>query len=224
MRIFRPILSDKLNQVFGESKACIDDRGKVTAKVNDKCISGSQSLYEKLGLKAHNGYDHRTWYGEPVYHSAEFNGWMKTEVDSAGGIGVDVVSNEPILKCTEPNCNEIHYIKIRYWHGKEVIGFDRKEIREGDMIMLADNTGLSSGTHLHWSPKWCNKEGRGIHRNNGYYGAFDVTPYYDNEFVLIVKAIRIEVLNITHLVRIIIDAIFRWLNGQKVGSIGVKNL
>lgn len=222
MRVFRPVLTNVLTQGFGESRACVDKLGKVSVKVNNVCPANSFNLYEKMGLKGHNGYDNRTWYREPVYHSAEFDGWMKTEVDMAGGIGVDIVSKAPLLQCTESNCDQTHYIKMRYWHGKEIKGFNSKEVKEGDLIMLADNTGLSSGDHLHWAIKWCDEKGNGLHKDNGYYGAFDQTPYYENEFVLIVKAIKIEAINAIHLARILIDAVVRYLRGFKVGAIGIK--
>ena len=230
MLVLRPLKTNRLSQGWGESKACIYPNRVIVGKVNDVCPTGSQDLYRSIGLKSHNGFDNVAWYGEPIYHSADFNGWIKTEVDRAGGIGIDVVSNEPVLKCTEPNCDEIHFVKIRYWHGKEVIGHDGQKVLMGQMIMLADNTGLSSSTHLHWSPKWCDKDGRGLHRNNGFYGAFSVVPYYKNTFItdylknqaeLKLIEYRIEEVQLT-LIQILTKFIFilqEQIRKLKIGSI-----
>lgn len=126
-----------------------------------------------MGLKGHNGYDMPAIRGEAIYHCANFDGWMKTERDLNGGIGVDVISNDPIL-----NGN---HVKVRYWHLKTPIGWDEKKIQMGDVIGLANSTGLSSGDHLHWAVKQCDEKGKTLNPNNGYYGAFDQTPYYDND-------------------------------------------
>jgi hypothetical protein len=141
-------------------------------------------------MRGHNGIDHHAIHGESVVHGATFDGWMKIEKDKQGGIGVDVVSKSPVFfkGYPPPGLTPVAtyekgftaYVKIRYWHLKTAIGWDGKEVTYGTIIGLADNTGASSGDHLHWSPKWCDKNGKGIHTDNGYAGAFDPTPYYEN--------------------------------------------
>jgi murein DD-endopeptidase MepM/ murein hydrolase activator NlpD len=130
-----------------------------------------------MGLKGHTGIDMPAIHGETVYHAATYDGWMKIEKDQQGGIGVDVVSNEPVkLKDGTES-----YVKLRYWHLKSAIGWDKKPVVYGQPIALADNTGASSGDHLHWAPKRCTKEGITLNNGNGYGGAFDPMPYYTNE-------------------------------------------
>jgi hypothetical protein len=116
---------------------------------------------------------------------------MKTEYDNRGGIGVDVVSNEPLFFKGEPP-REIrdtavrvpngytHHVKMRYWHLKAPVGHDGKQVLSGDVVGLAGNTGASSGPHLHFAPKWCMADGRSVANDNGYYGAFDPGPYYNH--------------------------------------------
>ena len=179
--IHRCVNSDTETQSFYDSKACARTDPskrlaypiKVIGKVNNTCPIGYGDFYNLMGMKAHGGIDRACYYREPVYFDADYEGWMKTEVDNAGGIGVDVVSNEPLIQCTEPNCNDKHYIKRRYWHLERVIGYDGKKIKRGDAIGLGDSTGASSGNHVHEGTKWCTKEGRGLHRNNGYFGNFN---------------------------------------------------
>ena len=184
LQLFRPIKTDLISQRFGESKACINSESKIVGKKDNECPQGYEDFYKSIGLKSHNGLDLASWYGEPVYHSANFDGWMRTEIDFGGGIGVDIVSNEPILQCTELDCLGKHYIKARYWHGLDVEGYDKMKVETGDPIMYSDSTGASSGNHVHFAIKWCKEGGQGIHIDNGYYGSFSPEPYYTNEFVL----------------------------------------
>ena len=174
--IHRPIRSSKISQGWGENKACVGAAGKISSTKSGTCPVGTTPFYQSVGLRGHNGLDLPAIHGEPVLHGATYDGWMKIEKDEQGGIGVDVVSNEP-LKVGE----KTSYVKMRYWHLKTPIGWDKKPVRYGQMIGLADNTGASSGDHLHWSPKWCDKHGNSIEQSNGYFGAFDPTPYYTHD-------------------------------------------
>jgi len=190
LKIYRAVRPNVLTQGWAENLACTktDANGKAirpfkirTARSDGSCNAGYTKFYPAIGMKGHNGYDLALPHGEPIYHSGDYNGWMKTEVDSSGGIGVDIVSNEEILR---DNTSEASHIKLRYWHLKSVVGWDGKKISPGDLIGYGDNTGASSGNHLHFGLKWCNKEGKGTHTNNGYYGALDLTEFYENKFVV----------------------------------------
>lgn len=127
--------------------------------------------YPSVGMEGHNGLDFAAWHGEPIYHCATFDGTMYTEKDNAGGIGVNVISNDPVL-------NGKH-IKLKYWHLKAPVGHDGKVVKLGEQIGIADNTGASSGDHLHFGAKLCDKDGNNLEMGNGYYGAFDPLPYMD---------------------------------------------
>jgi murein DD-endopeptidase MepM/ murein hydrolase activator NlpD len=147
-------------------------------------------------MAGHNGMDIPAILGEEVYHAATYDGWWHTEVDSAGGIGVDVVSNEPLF-FPFPIPTELintavpytqygvagftHHVKMRYWHLYAPVGFNKKQVTCGTVVGQAGNTGASSGPHLHFAPKWCLPTGEGVASNNGYTGAFDPTPYYNHE-------------------------------------------
>lgn len=194
LEIYRPLLSKKISQHFGDNQACLRKDGTIYS-VKDKCPG--LSFYESIGMKGHSGIDIPAFVGEDVYHGATFDGWWRTEVDKEGGIGVDVVSNEPLffpfpiptelINTAVPYEQDgvfgfLHYVKMRYWHLKTPIGFNKKPITCGMVIGLAGNTGASSGPHLHFAPKWCIADGRGVAGNNGYTGAFDPTPYYTHDY------------------------------------------
>lgn len=152
---------------------------------------GYVKLYPTLGLKGHNGWDMSCWHGEPLYHSADWAGTMKTEVDRNGGIGVDVISKEPVFSYKG---QQVH-AKLRYWHLKSVVGWDGKDVREGDLIGYGDTTGVSSGDHLHWGLKPCFKDGSNVDGGNGFYGAIDPAPYFVNMFVLDVVKEKKQILS-----------------------------
>lgn len=196
LQLYRPVKTNKLNQAWGENSTCVkvDNQGKIVrpsvviAKPSLTCPVGYADMYKLSGLLGHNGQDWKAYHGEPVYHAGNFLGWLKTEHDLSGGLGVDVISNEPLLLC--PVCNILHNVKLRVWHGLKPIGHDGKQISMGDLIMLADNSGDSSGDHVHYAPKWCDTKGMSLHTDNGYFGCFDPTPYFTNTFVLDIIGVR----------------------------------
>ena len=193
MKIYREVKSNYLSQRFGENKACarVKENGapftpfQVKTRIGNVCPVGYVGFYQLIGMKGHNGDDYPVWYGEPVHFSCDYEGWLRSEIDSSGGIGVDIVSDVPLLACTE-GCpaGTIHYIKRRHWHLKEAVGFDKKPIKIGDLIGRGGSTGASSGNHLHRSSKWCDKEGNGLHSDNGFQGCFDDSRFQVDEFVL----------------------------------------
>lgn len=190
MKTFRPVKTNKQTQKFGDSLACIavNEYGLpirpfkvLPGTYPNMCPIGSTKFYPAIGLQGHNGDDFACWYREPVYHDSEFDGWVQTGVDQDGGVGVDIVSYEPLMDCSE--CGQKHYVKRRYWHFYRVTVHDGQRVRVGDQIGEGDSTGASSGNHVHAAWKWCNKDGSGIHEGNGYFGAF-TCPGFMNEFVL----------------------------------------
>lgn len=175
MKIYRPLKSNHLFQSFGESKACIGG-SKIVPKVHGACPKGFLSFYEFMGLDGHSGYDYGCRHGEPIYHSGDFEGIAKTELDSAGGIGVDIISKVPIL--------DGNHAKLRYWHLKETKVNDGDTVVEGQLIGLGNSTGASSADHLHFGLKPCDESGSPVFKENGYKGSIDFSEYFTNKFVL----------------------------------------
>lgn len=197
MKIFRPVKSNYKSQEFGQNEACaivhLNGRPyfpyRIVGKIAGVCPIATKPFYQLIGMKGHNGVDWPTWFKEPVYFDTDYEGWMKTEVDFSGGVGVDVVSKDPILQCTEPGCDKKHYIKRRFWHLHSPVGYDKKPVIRGQLIGYSDSTGASTGHHVHAGTKWCDKNGNGLHKNNGYYGAFNDKRYRDDS-VFVVDYVR----------------------------------
>lgn len=140
--------------------------------------------YQEIGLPGHNGIDFMASHGTPLY--ASHDGKAYYEVDSKGGHGVVIVS-EPVY---EHNKKKV-CIKTIYWH---MVDSDKEsqyaspieghfpenpvQVKRGDLIGYADNTGFSSGDHLHFGLKILDRVGNTLNYKNGFFGAIDPRPYF----------------------------------------------
>ena len=185
MKIYRPLKTNWRTQEFGANLACVktNDYGvpirpfEVIKGIYPQfCPENSTKFYPALGYLGHNGVDLACYYAEPIYHSGDFEGYMKTEIDPDGGIGVDVFADK--------EDSQGRRFKLRYWHLKSVVGFDNKPIKPGDLIGYGDSTGASSGNHLHFSLKEVDAFDKTLNKTNGYAGAVDMAPYFVDEFIL----------------------------------------
>ena len=220
MKIYRGVRSNVLTQPFGVNRAFVKLGTNgipirpfiVSGSLNGKCPEGYIPFYKALKMKGHNGIDFATWRSEPVYHCADFDGWIRTEIDGDGGIGIDIISLEPLLVCKETGKKE--YIKMRYWHGlknqwhgqdiptfRHITLYKDFVVKMGEIVALSNNSGASSGNHLHKGLKWCDKNGNGIQGGNGYRGAIDINDMFENKFVLDVVQVKTEALSVIQLAR-----------------------
>ena len=152
MKLYFDLRINKLTQKFGENKL---------------------PIYKEWGLKGHNGLDLRYYHSELIAWPCNLEGKViRTEIDSSGGIGVDVLVND----------NGFYY-KLRFWHLK---AWDRAvgdKIETGQLFTRADNTGVSTGSHLHFGLKPVEfEQGRWVNKlqNNLYFGAIDPMPFVIN--------------------------------------------
>lgn len=148
-------------------------------KVNQGFGENANSFYKQLGMKGHNGIDLYAPDGTPI--RASHDGIVIfTGEDGSGGLGVVVRTEEKYpYKDTEV------YFKTIYWHIKKdtfkVKAGDR--VKVGQLLALADNTGMSTGSHLHFGLKPVNKgvhdwEWFNVEADNGYTGNIDPAPYW----------------------------------------------
>lgn len=144
-----------------------------------ECHPNVCAKYHEFGLKGHNGEDLYAATGDIV--RAAHDG----EVTFAGEDGA---SGQLIVIRTLEKFQygmEGAYFKTLYVHLKKgsfrVKAGDK--VKTGDIIALANNTGFSTGSHLHFGLKpvkkgekawqWDNAE-----NDNGYRGAIDPAPYW----------------------------------------------
>lgn len=140
-------------------------------------------LYQSLGLEGHNGFDFQVRCKDSqVLHGGQcetiycnVTGVELTVVyiqkDDKGGFGI--------------NAQDEKGNKFCWWHF-DMISPEIKvgsKLTFGQELGIAGNTGMSTGAHLHFGyyPATANK-------NNGYGGAEDPMPFYDNRFCLDIKS------------------------------------
>ena len=155
-------------------------------KINQEFGKNFNTFYTEMGMKGHNGIDFYALDSTEVY--ATHDGRVTfTGYDGAGGLGVVIRTTEKFdYYNTDTGKLEPSYFKTIYWHLKKdtikVTG--GQTVKAGDLIALADNTGRSTGAHLHFGLKpiqkgenawtWYNLE-----PSNGYSGAIDPMPYFE---------------------------------------------
>lgn len=152
--------------------------------VNQSFGQNATDIYGKAGMKGHSGIDFYAPHGTPIY--ATHDGYAQYQIGNDKGHGVIVVTDKKYdYKDTEV------YFKTVSWH---LVDFTREpqykspiadktgfvKVKTGDLIGYADNTGNSTGSHLHFELKPVEGEfgfWRNIEQSNGYYGAIDPKPY-----------------------------------------------
>lgn len=152
-------------------------------KITQRFGNSNPTLYGTMG---HNGLDMRTYHGEPVY--ASHDGLASYQVDDKGGHGVVIITDKEY-----DYDGGVSFMKTIYWHLCDPLkepkfaspladktGFTK--VKCGDLIGYADNTGHSTGDHLHFGLKPVAKDESwgswyNLAQNNGYYGAIDPQPY-----------------------------------------------
>lgn len=134
---FQPLSPFIITQKFAENKACVDiaTGTKVITCDGTKPPKGYKSLY---GPGGHKGIDLRATHGQPVYNACR---GIVNAIDTNPKTGLDVkVLSEVGGK--------------KYLHVYEhLLGYQPKvgdSVKTGDLIGWADNTGYSSGDHLHF--------------------------------------------------------------------------
>ena len=184
----------RVHQKFGENTACLTSDKKVVVKVNGVCPAGTKDLYASFGMKGHNGEDLLATDSQKVYCSQDGT-VVEIETELSRGLGIGIITDQKYVLGESGE----YYMKCRYWHLK---GFNVKigdTIKVGQVIGYADNTGYSSGTHLHFEikPVEYNSDGTyyNVFQNNGYYGTIDPASYwnkfYSQDFWLIYKLIEL---------------------------------
>lgn len=167
-------------------------------------VNGAYYQANGINIQGHNGLDLQAYHGQPVY--AAHDGLAFYEVDAQGGNGVVIVTNQ-----TYDYNGGQSYFKSIYWHltdhekepkyTSQVYTLQQQgagssigvQVKQGQQIGWADNTGFSAGDHLHFGLKPvvpgthpANGDAPDIVGayvnvvpNNGYLGAIDPTPYLD---------------------------------------------
>lgn len=133
--IYQPVEPFIINQKFGENSACVNDDLNVITCDGNNPPEGYRSLY---GPEGHRGLDLRAYHGQPVFAARD---GIVTYIDTNIRTGLDVRITSSI------DGKQITHI---YEH---LLGYQHKVgdvVKTGQVIGWADNTGYSSGDHLHF--------------------------------------------------------------------------
>lgn len=151
-----------------------------------------QSLldYSKLGLKGHNGEDYAANTGTGVYAVADgvvsfsVNTFAENDKSGYGNMVCQLV----------PTGNINQYYDVIYAHLLSTTVKQGDEVKAGQLIGLVNNTGFSTGPHLHFGLRAVEKRAPNIGEvsrtylndlytlldyNNGYFGYIDPRPLFD---------------------------------------------
>ena len=121
--------------------------------------------YAKYGLAGHNGIDFAPrpkGRRAPCY--APHEGYVQVLDDGNVGYGKHVII------ISEPYNREGHRKHSTLAHLASFNVVNGQWIGTSDLIGIIGNTGDSSGPHLHWTPRKCERNGGIIDYNNGLKG------------------------------------------------------
>lgn len=146
-------------------------------KINQR-FGNVAPMYTKIGLKGHNGIDYYAPDGTPVM-AAHDGTIVYAGLDGSNGNLLVIMSD-----AMYDHDGGQAFVKTLYGHlktGKIFVTVGVK-VKAGQVIAHADNTGMSTGSHLHFGMKWVEKGEENwlfwnINQDNGYNGASDPAPY-----------------------------------------------
>ena len=145
-----------------------------TQAFNDSCCRAS---YAKFGMQGHNGID----YGLPT----------GTKVVAAHN-GTVYVGNEPGGYGNYIFITGDGYESV-YGHLQKPLVSTGQRVTEGQEIALSNNTGNSSGPHLHFGVRPI-----GHNRNNGFLGYIDPLPLFNVQGGSMATKVTKETLRMIH--------------------------
>lgn len=153
----------------------------IPLKTTTQIFGVNPQLYVQFGIKAHNGVDYALESDRKIFatHDGEV---VYAGIDNNEGKGIVIRTIEQF----EYNGGSA-YFKTIYWHLESFNVKIGDKVKAGDFIGIGDNTGFSTGNHLHFGLKpqalnennwtWWN-----IEQNNGYAGAINPYPYFNGYY------------------------------------------
>ena len=121
------------------------------------------TYYSQFGFNGHEGTDWGTPNGTPVL--APFDGIVLRDTDSAkeDNYGIKVVLWDPVQKCAAWFCHlQSNSVNLG------------EKVKKGQIIGLSNNTGNTSGPHLHVNFCETDVNGNRLNTDNGYKGFLDI--------------------------------------------------
>ena len=147
------------------------------------------TAYEQFGFELHNGVDARPWYSDaqlrsyyPVYCPVDgFTVWKVDYQPNGGGNEVWLISDNE-YQMFDKKCRAL----LVLCHGKKVLVKAGDKLSVGDLLMIGDNTGFSTGTHTHIGLYRVDYNGAMMHDldTNGASDSFDPSLFFTKKFAV----------------------------------------
>lgn len=128
-------------------------------------------IYKQFGLAGHNGLDIGTPTGTKLYAMLPGTYHLLSDLRSGKWYGYGAAWRM-VTAATKAGLRQEWTFAHLQNRKKE---FDNKVVKEGTLIAECDNTGFSTGPHLHIGLRIL-KNGQIQNYNNGYKGAIDPLP------------------------------------------------
>jgi len=163
---------------------------------------------DQLGMDGHNGIDVQAYRGQEVRAAHDGTVTFAGE-DGSAGYGV-VIRTDKLYEYK----NGLSYFKSIFWHLKSdgIMVRAGQKVKIGDVIGLANSTGMSTGDHLHFGLKpiyqgeadwqWANQE-----QDNGYKGAIDPAPYLRGVYADTIQSIISKIALLTTLIQRYVESL-----------------
>ena len=190
-----PIDPRHINQKFGENNACVslDGQNRVITCDGNNPPPGFKSLY---GSSGHLGLDLRAYHGQEVYCAQE---GIVYNIDTNPKSGLDV----KILSTV--GGRQLMHI---YEH---LLGYQVKvgdKVKTGQLIGWADNTGYSSGDHLHFEVK--------ERIGDGPYVSIDPLPIMSDMFAKDVLKLNDSIKYLSEQIALLADRLADWIRNRNI--------
>jgi murein DD-endopeptidase MepM/ murein hydrolase activator NlpD len=137
--------------------------------------------YAQFGLTGHNGIDTTFDRGEKIYYVCDGKVYATQTDAENGGYGNTVYQLSNIFKVDGVE----FYMKITYGHLESFVGKANQQVKQGDYLGRGDNTGISTGDHMHITVKPMFKQPNQVFMELdeiGYKGAIDHFPFIEEKF------------------------------------------
>lgn len=144
-----------------------------------QCHSKVCDLYKSLGLKGHNGQDIIAKTGT-IVRAAHDGLIVFSGEDATSGLTISIRTHDERQYGVGKAFYKTIYCHLLPGSIRVKAG---QSVKVGDIIALSDNTGKSTGPHLHFGlkPVYKGEENwqmANAEQQNGYYGAIDPEPFF----------------------------------------------
>ena len=133
-------------------------------------FAGNPAMYEKFGMKGHNGLDIAYKKGTPIVAPIDMD--IQDTTNDKEGYGIYVRAYTDVKSIDGKNV----FLDLVFGHLDSKVVKARQRVKRGEIIGYGDSTGFSTGHHLHFGIRPY-VAGKIPDYNNGFFGYIDPEPF-----------------------------------------------